>query len=172
MDNEKDIKKEIKEIAPILSSLKVERKQDVNNAYFKVMQDQILSKIAQQEFDENGKLKSYFEELPNVVQTKVVNTRPTIVKYISAIAAVLLVVFASVFMMNQEISNSELSQENTFVDSLEDDELIYLVEYLDYETEFAMLVIDDAEAEDISDEEAEDMLEYLDESTLLETLEF
>ncbi len=165
-----DILKEINEMAPVLADKLKESKAIPTDAYFETMQDSIFAKLEDQDKEEEI-LKDYFEHLPNQVleQVKPRSFRLNI-RYISSIAAILVLVVSAVWVMQNTISAS--SVEAGFVENLSEDEALYLMSELASVEDLVDINEDENLWESSSSEVLdEEWLEYLDEESLYEALE-
>ncbi len=166
------IQKELQEIAPKLSKLEKPQRQDPEDAYFTTVQQSVIAKIADQ-VQEEHKLESYFDALPGKVLAKVKpKSNPTMVKWRIGFAASLLLVLTTVFVLKQQTTKIESTNLTSFVDELEDEEVIYLLSQITTATDLA--VISDYRDDEIDipqNIEDADLLQYLNESDLMQNID-
>jgi hypothetical protein len=85
------------------------------------------------------------------------------------IAAIFLMVISSLFVFKLN-TGTTLTQNDAFVESLEDEELLYLLSEYSSSEELALFMAD-TESDILLPEETEEILQYLDEADIIEQLE-
>jgi len=169
----KDIQNELKEIAPILSSIAKENPYKVPSGYFEQLTNKVIKKEALP--------KDYFSQLPNLILEKVKSEAPLVsdrkdrkykifnIRNLSIAASFLLLFTASTFWQSNDI---EIVADNSW-------EELPMLSYLegledDFDTDIFLAFNDvlfdtDLEDDGFSDSDLDAIIESLDDSDL-ETL--
>ena len=160
---------ELEELNSSLASLSFEKKIKIEKAYFDKLVENVFSELQKQNIVEEN-LNDYFEQMQNKVISEI-QPKSKVLKLsiINRIAAIFILAIASWFLINQSIQ-TEVTQESSFVEALEEDEIIYLLEEYASTEELASLASESENSNTLS-EDTEEILEYLDESDIIEQLE-
>lgn len=157
----KDPREEIRDIAPLLSSDKIDNGYQMPEDYFEKMQSEVLQKV------ETENLENYFETLPNKVMDRIAseskNTTTPWTTYISRIAAVAAVVFIAVWTINT--TNADTTEQYAVLSEDEIEEMVLLAEDLTLEELVEVGIITDDNIDELMPEiQTEiDLNNYLDE---------
>lgn len=138
-------REEIKEIAPTLSSKKVDNGYTMPTDYFDNMQSKILQKI------ESEKLENYFDKLPERVLQKINKENNKEQKWtinLMRIAAVACIIFMSVFAI-QKIDTNIPSTQYAQLSDEEIEEMMLVVEDLSLEEMIEIGIISDENIEEV-----------------------
>ena len=169
MKKDLHILNELEELNSSLASLSFEKKFKIEKAYFDKLEENVFSELQKQNMVEEN-LNDYFDQMQNKVISEVQpNSKVLNFTIINRIAAIFILAIVSWFLINQ-ITQSEVNQESSFVEALEEDEIIYLLEEYASTEELASLASESENSNTLS-EDTEEILEYLDESDIIEQLE-
>lgn len=164
------IKEELKSLAPKLAEINKNDPASIQDSYFAKMQNDVLEVLKAQSIEES-QLGDYFDQLPDQVMTRV-KPKPRLIPFIYSAAAVLIVVIAAVFLFQQDIKVEDDTNATSFVDSLEDDEMMYILSELSTTTDVASIAIDgEDDLNTLSKEEGEEYLQYLNEIDLIQSID-
>lgn len=169
MEKDLHIKNELEDLNSFLSTLKAKRKGEVIPEYFNNLEAQVMGTLNEQLASEK-KMDQYFSDMQTSVLAEV-RTGQKVFKLsvLVKIAAIFLMVISSLFVFKLN-TGTTLTQNDAFVESLEDEELLYLLSEYSSSEELALFMAD-TESDILLPEETEEILQYLDEADIIEQLE-